>query len=58
MSSYIELIKELERLLNSHKKSLIRSKTIYRERLHPKNVVVTRNKCRIRNRPNSGHKFK
>ena len=34
------------------------SQPLYRERLHPKNVVVTRSKCRIRNRPNSGHKFK
>jgi len=29
----------------------------YRERMHPKNVVVFR-RCRIRNRPNSGHGFK
>ena len=29
----------------------------YLERLHPKDVVVFR-KCRIRNRPNSGHGFK
>ena len=34
------------------------SQPLYRERLHPKDVVVFRNKCRIRNRPNSGHKFK
>ena len=33
------------------------SQPIYRERMHPKNVVVFR-KCRIRNRPNSGHGFK
>ena len=31
---------------------------LYRERLHSKDVVVFRNKFRIRNRPNSGHKFK
>ena len=29
----------------------------YRERLHPKDVVVF-HICRIRNRPNSGHGFK
>ena len=33
------------------------SQPIYRERMHPKNVVVFR-RCRIRNRPNSGHGFK
>lgn len=33
------------------------SQPIYRERLHPKDVVVFR-KCRIRNRPNSRHGFK
>ena len=29
----------------------------YRERMHPKDVVVF-SRCRIRNRPNSGHSFK
>ena len=28
----------------------------YRERMHPKDVVVF-HRCRIRNRPNSGHGF-
>jgi hypothetical protein len=29
----------------------------YRERLHPTKVITPR-RCRIRNRPNSGHSFK
>lgn len=29
----------------------------YRERLHPTRVITPR-RCRIRNRPNSGHSFK
>ena len=33
------------------------SQPIYRERMHPENVVFFR-RCRIRDRPNSGHGFK
>ena len=29
----------------------------YIEKLHPKKIII-KHKCRIRNRPNSGHRFK
>lgn len=35
----------------------IRYSQPYRERLHPTKVITPR-RCRIRNRPNSGHSFK
>lgn len=60
MAESIEKLKEIN-IIEDFKPQKIEklkySQPPYRERLHSKNVVVFR-RCRIRNRPNSGHGFK
>lgn len=54
---------EIDYIIKGHSENYIlpedkvRYSQPYRERLHPTKVIAPR-RCRIRNRPNSGHSFK